>query len=223
MINLRQTLEGLELKDDAGRHITARPEIVDLALRIADLYASECLRTVGRHQRFTSDNAKHLYKAALLCNDLEETPEVFVATQMRGMLSSGQLWLSSLSSPRVHNNSKAFIGDVTLDAVAYYKAQLALFNDRSRLYGPTLAVEDLSNEFSPLFRWVLAHDLGLTDLASALLEDARNELLSNPIARDVFGNCTDPLFRDSDRYAHHVASGTCDAIGGNSGAGVPGH
>jgi hypothetical protein len=146
----------------------------------------------GSAQRITAANVVHLYKAAQLCKELEETPEVFVATQLRGMLERNQLWLTALGSPRIHQDSLS-ARNVTLDAVLYYKAQLELFTARSRLYGPALAVEDDSNDFSPLFRYILAEDLKLPHIADACRAAARRELLSNPAARDVFGSRTDKL------------------------------
>lgn len=180
------------LRDDAGRVITARPAVVELAVRIAELFTEECTRMTGSARRFTESNVIHLYKAAQLCEELGETPEVFVATQLRGMLERNQLWINALSSARVHHDSLA-AKNVTLDAVLYYKAQLELFSARTRLYGPVLAIEDDSNDFSPLFRYILAEDLGLSHVAAACAAAARRELLSNPAARDVFGPRTSKL------------------------------
>lgn len=192
MSNIEQLLEHVLLRDDDGRVFTARPEVVQLAVRIAKLFTEECLRMTGKAQRITASNAVHVYKAAQLCRELGETPEVFVATQLRGMLERNQLWLTALGSPRIHQDSLA-TRNVTLDAVLHYKGQLELFNSRSRLYGPVLAVEDDSNDFSPLFRYILAVDLNLPHVAAAYAERARCELLSNPAARDVFGSRTDKL------------------------------
>ena len=213
MFNLRATLEGLSIVDDDGRHHTARPQVVDVAVQIADLYVRECSRMAGRYERISEKSAPFLYKAAQLCLDLGKTPSEFVAVQLRGMLSSGQLWIRALASPHLHQEG-ASNGDVTLDAVAYYKAQLALFNDRSRLYGPTFALEDTANEFSPLFRWVLARDLGLTELAKAYAEAAHSELLTNPVARDVFGTRIAGLGTDDNGPAHPPAHGAGDEVKG---------
>lgn len=189
---LQQLLEHVLLRDDDGRVFTAKPDIVQLAVRIGDLFTEECLRMTGRAQRITAANVVHVYKAAQLCRELGETPEVFVATQLRGMIERNQPWLTALGSTRVHEDSLA-MRNVTLDAVLYYKAQLELFNARSRLYGPVLATEDASNDFSPLFRYILAEDLKLSHVAAAYEAAARRELLSNPVARDVFGSRTDKL------------------------------
>jgi hypothetical protein len=195
--SIEQLLEHVTLRDESNRLITARPNIVQLALHIADLYTEECIRMTGSAQRITAANVIHLYKAAQLCKDLGETPEVFVATQLRGMLERNQLWLTALGSPRIHQDSIS-ARNVTLDAVLYYKAQLELFTARSRLYGPVLAVEDDSNDFSPLFRYILAEDLQLPHVAAACRAAARRELLSNPAARDVFGPRTEKLAAASD-------------------------
>lgn len=196
MPNLEQILGHVLLRDDDGRVFTARPEIVTLAVRIAELFTEESIRMTGRAQRITAANAVHVYKAAQLCHELGETPEVFVATQLRGMIEKHQMWLTALGSPRVHQDSLS-ARNVTLDAVLYYKAQLELFNARSRLYGPVLATEDDSNDFSPLFRYVIAVDLGLDCVAASCADRARRELLSNPAARDVFGTRTDKLLGTS--------------------------
>ena len=56
MSNIEQLLEHVLLRDDEGRAFTARPEIVKLALRIAELFSEECLRMTGKAQRITASN-----------------------------------------------------------------------------------------------------------------------------------------------------------------------
>lgn len=189
---IRICLEHLELKDEAGRFITARPHLVELALRIAELYQEGCRQIKVGAQPINRRNIIHLYNAAVLCESCQETPELFVATQLRGMLQFSKLWVNSLASRLIHDTAKSQV-DIKVEAIRYYKAQLALFDLRCRLYGPALALEDEANDFSPLFRYVIAHDLGLTHVADAYASAAKTELTNNPVARDVFGNRLEQL------------------------------
>lgn len=192
MYDVREALTHLELKDDQGRFVTADPRIVDLALRILELFQEGCRKAVGSTQLITRKNVAYIYKAAKLCDEYGETPELFVAKQLRGMLQFSKLWINGLASPLIHRTVEE-AADVKLEAVRYYKSQLALFESRRRLYGPSLALEDEANDFSPLFRYVIANELGLQHVADAYREDAKLELAKNPVARDVFGNRLETL------------------------------
>lgn len=195
MLKLREELEALDIFED-DKHKTADPRLVDLAVRIAELYEVGVTQAVGTSQRLTRRSLHHLYNAAKLCDQYGETPELFVAKQIRGMLKFSKLWVNALASATIHQ-AVDDDSNVKLDSIRYYKAQLALFDARSRLYGPALAVEDEANDFSPLFRFVLASDLGVKHVADAYETAARQELANNPVARDVFGKRVATLFGDA--------------------------
>ena len=209
MIDLKEQLEGLDIVEE-GRHHVADPKLVNLAVRIAELYTDGCTQAIGHSQKFGVRSLKHLYNAAKLCDSYGETPELFVAKQIRGMLKYSKLWVNALASAAVHTSSEED-SNITLDSIRYYKSQLALFGARSRLYGPALAIEDEANDFSPLFRYVLASDLGLKHVADSYATAALKELSNNPVAKDIFGHRVGTL-AGSEAHRSSLPTASCSDI-----------
>lgn len=186
-MNIRKALETLELKDDRGRHISAKPGMMDLAQQICEHFIAAYPQYVGGEAPIAKRHAVAFYKAAVLCHNRKEDPKVFVIKQLRGMAVIGKFYPRLIYS-EVVTDAGDDGSDVKLDIIRHYKAQLALFDSRCKLYGPLNALTDEANDFSPLFRYVVANEYGIKALADTLVEAARKELLHTPSAGEVFGD-----------------------------------
>ena len=186
-INIKAALETLELKDDKGRHIAPRPGMVELAQEIHDHFVIGYQQYTGKEAPLSKRHATAFYKAALLCHSRKEDPKVFVVKQLRGMATTGKFFPRLIYS-EVITDAGDDGSDIKLDIIRHYKAQLALFDSRCKLYGPLNALTDEANDFSPLFRYVVAHEYGMKALASTYAAAALQELQHTPSAREVFGD-----------------------------------
>ncbi len=186
-INIKAALETLELKDEHGRHIAPRPTLIDLAQELHDTFVTLYPQYVGGAAPLSKKHATAFYRAAVLCHSRKEDPQVFVTKQLRGMAVTGKFYPKLIYSEAMTDAGDDG-GDIKLDVIRHYKAQLALFDSRCKLYGPLNALTDRANDFSPLFKYVVAQEYGMKALASTFAAVALQELLNTPSAREVFGD-----------------------------------
>jgi len=186
-MKLATELELLELRDGAGRMTVAKPDMLRLAIQIAEVTQRIWPSYVGAPARFSRKHIPVLYKAALLATEQGLSAEAFVTQQIAGMARLSKFWLSSLASP-VYSNDTLNADELKLLQLRSYKAQLALFSSRCMLYGPLLAIRDQANEFSALFRFVLATEYKLPEIAERYRQAAIDEWHSSTAAQDLFTN-----------------------------------
>lgn len=184
-MDIQQELDHLEVRDAANRLRTPDPAVVAYALEMVEALKRQWPMYVGAPLRLAKTHIQVLYKAALLGASLSKTPAEFVDTQLSGMAKRQKFWLSSLASPS-YSEAALSDDDLKLLQLRSYKAQLALFSNRCTLYGPHLAIRDTANDFSPLFRYVLACEYGERDIADHLAESALTEWQASAAAKELF-------------------------------------
>jgi len=184
-MNLATELELLEWRDDAGRMSVTRPHLCVLALRIYDTLQQLWPVYVGAAVKLSKKHIPVLYKSAVLADEQGISAEAFVTQQLAGMARKSKFWLSSLAS-KTYSQDQPVSGELKLLQLRSYKSQLALFTSRCMLYGPQLAIRDRANDFSALFRFVLATEYGLTEIADSLRKDACLEWSASTAAQDLF-------------------------------------
>ena len=185
MLNIEAELNGLELKDEKGRVHVADPELVAMALQVIELYKIFHEKYTGHAARVSRASIVYFYRAAVLAKGLKISPEELVARQFKSMSRIGIYRPTCISSADLLEESFK-TSDVRLDELRRYKANIELYNSRTTLYGSELALRDSTNEFSPLFRVVMAHKLGLKEIVDAYYDDAVVEYQTTPVAKEVF-------------------------------------
>lgn len=183
-------LEELTIQDAEGRYRTPDPVLVELARRIFKLYVgrmeSLAKKTGRRAARPGSKHALHFYRAAELCQELGLEAAEYVDIQVQYMSTSGSFWPNAIASRVPFELQQSDRQSRDLVALRRYKAQLDLLEARVRLYGPRSALKDPANDFTPLFRCVIARREGFDDIERRYLSQAMIELESNPVAREIF-------------------------------------
>lgn len=185
MRSLRAELEGLTIKDEKGRIHVTDPETVDKALKLIELYAAYYERYTEHVPRVSKLSIPHFYRAVALAAEYGITLEELVARQFKSMSRYGIFRANCIDSKNMLEASLKS-SDIILDELGRYKANIELYNSRTKLYGSELALRDSTNEFSPLFRAVMAHKLGLKEVVSAYYDAALVEYRTTPIAKEVF-------------------------------------
>jgi len=186
-MDISEALKTVDFKDERGRHTVPKPAVVALAQTIFDCFITAYPNYVGGAAPVSKKHAIAFYKAALLCLRRKEDPQVFVVKQLRGMAAIGKFFPKLIYSEKVIEACNDG-NDVKLDIIRHYKAQLALFDSRCKLYGPLNALTDEANGFSPLFRYIAAREYGMKALAQSFAAAALLELKTTPSAREVFGD-----------------------------------
>jgi hypothetical protein len=171
-----KAFDGLDIIDSKGRHRVARPEVVDAALKIFDIY----LDRVGK--RVTKKSLIFFYLAAEKCLELGEKPEEYVTKQLQGMLKFGILYPQALCSDIVRDASSE--AGTTLDSTQFYKAMLESYQELRKVYGSRI-LNDPSADFTPLFRYCMLVSDNMP--AEQYLEAAKMELAANPAIGEIFG------------------------------------
>lgn len=180
-------LDSIELVDEDGRFHVPLPKFVELGERILDLFMELRSRYTHGKTRVSKKAYVQFYKAAILCEEQGLAPEQFVEQQLNGMARIGKFWPSAIASPKF----AALAPDPNIlwvRMIRHYKSQLKMFSDRSMIYGPRLTLEDGTNQFTPLFRAVMANEYGFHDIVREHFGAAQHELVTVPVAREVFGN-----------------------------------
>jgi hypothetical protein len=203
-MNLAEELQLLEWKNSSGHMSVTRPDMCAVALRIAAAVQQIWPIYVGVPARIGRKHIEVLYKAALLATEQGIGPEAFATQQLAGMARKSKFWLSSLASP-VYAEGQPEAEELKLLQLRGYKSQLALFTSRCKLYGPQLAIRDRANSFSALFRYVLATEYALPEIAESLRKDAALEWASSTAAQDLFDKPDDRTILQQ-RAPEHPAS-----------------
>lgn len=185
MRDLRTELEHVELRDESGRIHVASPFFIDLALEIYELYKLHYQRLTGYPARIGRASVKRFYSAAVLCHEKKLSPEEFVTYQFKTMTAVGVYQPTLLDSRDSLERAQA-MSHVKLDELGRYRANLELYVARAKLYGPELAIRDSTNDFSALFRAVMAHRLGLTDVVAKYYSAALDEYRATQVSKELF-------------------------------------
>jgi hypothetical protein len=170
-----KAFDGLDIVDSKGQHRVARPEVINAALKIAEVYQQRCGK--GIHKK----NLVCFYLAAEKCLQLGETPEEYATKQLQGMLKFGILYPQALSSDIVRQEADK--AGATVDTVQFYKAMLESYQELRKVYGPRI-LDDPSADFTPLFRYCMLVSNSMP--ADKYLEAAKVELAANPVVNDIF-------------------------------------
>jgi hypothetical protein len=185
MPDLETELASLEIRDDKGRIHVADPVVVSNALKIIELYKVYHEKYTDQPPRISYKSLLHFYKAALLAVSKDISVEELVARQFKRMSQIGVYRTNCIDSEKMLDESLKTV-DLTLDELRRYQANIELYTSRTKLYGSELALRDSTNEFSPLFRVVMAYKLGLKETIDAYYAAALTEYQTSPIAKEVF-------------------------------------
>ncbi len=179
--------KNLELIDEDGHYHVPDSELVQIASDLLEAFNKAYPRFIRDKRIMVSNkNLIYFYKAAELARELKETPSQYVEIQLRAMSEYQLFYVTAFANRDMH--IKANTNNVTIDHVRFYKAQLELFKERVLLYGPRSAIMDESNQFTPLFRCIMANIHGFNDLVNIHKKLAIDELASRPIAQSAFGD-----------------------------------
>lgn len=182
--------DDLELTDSQGRFDVVDPELAKLAHQIFNEFSAqrqELAKASGKvAAQVSPKHAVHFYRAAELCREMDMNPIEYVALQLEHMAASGKFWPQGIANKEAFRNRESQQQERTLMALRAYRAQLDLFKARERMFGARLALIDEANDFSPLFRCVMArrHNVDAVEAKYAL--QAVLELDQKPIAAEVF-------------------------------------
>lgn len=180
----------LDTRDDQGRFHVPDPELIETARAVArEFYAqAQALaeKNDKQYPRPSNKYAVHFYRAAELCRELALTPVEYVAIQLGYMAENGAIWPNGIANKAPFDQERNTRENRNLVALRRYGAQLDLFSARSKLYGPRLALKDPANDFSPLFRCVMARRNGLDDIQDRYIAEAVLELEATPVASELF-------------------------------------
>lgn len=187
MLDYRTELTHLELRDSDGRFHVASEAEVDKALKLIEMYKTHYEMYTGAQPRISQKSLKHFYGAVLLAAEKGLSIEELAAYQFRSMSRIGVYQTSAIDSRLLLEHALAD-SNVTSDALGRYRANIALFEARSKLYGPQLAVTDMTNDFTPLFRSVMAHRLQIPDVVRFCYAAAVAEYHTNPVAKELFAS-----------------------------------
>lgn len=187
-MDLLQELLLHEVTDGDGAYLVADARLCGIAVRIAEAVEQLWPTYTGTQAHIRSlKYVPVLYKAAQLADSWGQSPEQFATQQLAGMARLSKFWLKSLASEK-YRDTQPKEEDLNLLQLRLYKSQLAVFMSRCKLYGPLLAIKDRANEFTVLFRYVLATEYGLLDIADQLHGGACLEWASSPAAQNLFQN-----------------------------------
>jgi hypothetical protein len=170
-----KAFDGLDIVDSKGHHRVARPELIEAALKIANVYQQRSGKNISKKSLIC------FYLAAEKCAELGETPEEYATKQLQGMLRFGILYPQALCSDVVRQ--AADVAGTTVDTVQFYKAMLESYQELRKVYGPRI-LNDPSADFTPLFRYCMLVSNNMP--ADDYLDAAKVELAANPVVNDIF-------------------------------------
>lgn len=174
----------LEIVED-GQHHVPDPAVLTVAREVAKWWAVLYGQAVGKPYRPSERHAIHFYKAAALIIRTGDEPAGFVRTRLDGMLLIGKPFVTALWTDKIVSPDHNQLGVRT---ACIYRANIALFTELSSIFEPKQILRDPAVELSPLFRVVMARELGLTDVVDHYREEATVELaVRGASAREIFG------------------------------------
>lgn len=188
-MGLREDFFKLDVIDEEGRRRVPRPDVIDLAITILDLYKKGVDRFVhGRPPFVGKKHYKHFYRAGEMCKEMQMSPATFTRMQLEGMARTGKFWPSAIASGVHAELSGTSNSSISVQFTRLYRSMLTLYEQHSRLYGVYQTLSDASIQFTPLFRAALAKSYGFDDIVEKYIDAAREELEAVPVAREVFAN-----------------------------------
>ena len=173
-----------DLKNERGEYIPPRESVAAKAQIIADAFIAAKTSFTGKASSIPKKSHKKFYEAALLSEELGETPEEFANRQLTAMTTSGVFWPNTIASLQLRT---ANADENIRTLFGYYKSQLLTFEARSALFGYKETLTDVSAPFSPLFRYAMAWQEGFDDVMKTYESAARSEYLSDSFIDSLFG------------------------------------
>ncbi len=174
---------GLDLVDDKKRHWVPKPDLVELADAICEAYIAQRPQFVPGRVTIPKASLKQFYDAAQLCRAEGLTAEQYVYRALQAMSLTGNFWPSGIAKQRevelTHHQQWS-------ETISSYTARIANCNARLKIYDPRLLVADEQLDITPLMRFVLARDLGMTDLMARYKQAALMEYRGSPAAAELF-------------------------------------
>lgn len=189
------TFDSLTIIDEKGQYHVPKPQLIKLAEQILELFIQRRPNYVPGHVRVPRQTLIQFYWAAQKCYDQGISAEVYIDRQLERMARIGQFWPQAIAA-----ELSAYDSDRKdpLYGIHFYRTQINLFVERGKIFGECVAISDTNNDFSPLFRCVMANKLGLSDVVNRFYLDAKFELAALPIASEIFGESVDFLRCEND-------------------------
>ncbi len=174
-------------KTDSGRYVAITPELQAMAevIRQTFLDVRQNYSGVPVPKKKPADGP--YLRAALLCRELKLDPVAFVMRQTEEMAKIGRFFPNFLHSRKFALAAQMNTIPKDLHCLGLYRFQLELLKERVKLWSVKTALQDSNNGFSPLFICCIANRNGLSEITEPYRANARLELASNPIAREIFG------------------------------------
>jgi hypothetical protein len=179
-------IDSLAIRSEDGSYHVPDPVVAERAERILTLFTELAPVYVGRRIRVNDRDLVYFYRAAGLCAEAGMDPRDYVRAVLDGMAKTGKCFPRAIGSVTMLRATRSGPAEIQDQALARYRAELALYEDREPLYGPEILADD-SQPFSALFRACMAIRLGLDEIVAKYRSGAQAELRLSRVAPDLFG------------------------------------
>ncbi len=186
--------EGLTIFDDNGHPHVTDPVVCELALQIEQAYCALAAKYNATCRTVARKYWPAVYKAALLCQQLDYEPLFFTKIQVDGMLcanSTRNLILPKLlSSEKWIYKSSADAEVLSAEQTNKYAAELELVKCRGALFGVEAVLRDEETPISSLTRVTLAwaHEPRLVGVIAKYVRGARADYMTSHLAQTFFAS-----------------------------------